>query len=129
MLQIDEQTENRDKSCINRKRTESPVFMIGRCCAGGLGPNTMKLTPGWAFQLFYWDYVIGHHCSQPSVGITLGSAGGGELSFFRNIAVRMHLISCFACSADWSSCSPNLLLVAAIDNFAGLAVASPSGLD
>jgi glucose uptake protein len=35
------------------------LFMIGSMLCWGSWANTMKLTPGWPFQLFYWDYVIG----------------------------------------------------------------------
>ena len=35
------------------------LFMVGSMLCWGLWANTMKLSPGWPFQLFYWDYVIG----------------------------------------------------------------------
>jgi hypothetical protein len=52
------------------------------------------LHEGWAFQLFYWDYVIGIIGASLLSGFTLGSAGGGELSFLRNIggADATHII-------------------------------------
>ena len=62
------------------------LFMIGSMLCWGSWANTMKLTPGWAFQLFYWDYVIGIIAASLLWGLTLGSVGGGELSFLRNIA-------------------------------------------
>lgn len=31
------------------------LFMIGSMLCWGSWANTMKLTPGWAFQLFYGD--------------------------------------------------------------------------
>jgi glucose uptake protein len=34
-------------------------FMIGSMLGWGSWANTMKLTVGWAFQLFYWDYLLG----------------------------------------------------------------------
>src|SRR5258708_12954315 len=61
------------------------LFMIGSMLCWGAWANTMKVTPGWAFQLFYWDYVIGIILASLLWGLTLGSAGGGELSFFRII--------------------------------------------
>ena len=42
------------------------VFMITSMICWGSWANTMKLTAGYAFQLFYWDYVI---------GVILGSLG------------------------------------------------------
>src|SRR6202030_434852 len=62
------------------------LFMIGSMLCWGSWANTIKLTPGWAFQLFYWDYVIGVIAASLLWGLTLGSMGGGELSFVRNIA-------------------------------------------
>ena len=44
------------------------LFMILSMLCWGSWANTMKLTPGYAFQLYYWDYVI---------GIVLGSLGWG----------------------------------------------------
>ena len=35
------------------------LFMIGSMLCWGSWANTMKLTPGWPFQLFYWDYILG----------------------------------------------------------------------
>jgi len=42
------------------------ALMIASMLYWGSWANTMKLTPGYAFQLFYWDDVI---------GIVLGSLG------------------------------------------------------
>src|SRR5579871_5073295 len=33
-------------------------LMIISMISWGSWANTVKLTPGWPFQLFYWDYVI-----------------------------------------------------------------------
>ena len=38
--------------------------------------------PGFAFQLFYWDSVIGIVLGSLGWGFTLGNWGGGDLSFF-----------------------------------------------
>src|SRR5882762_10698013 len=103
------------------------LFMIGSMLCWGSWANTMKLTPGWAFQLFYWDYVLGIVAASLLWGLTLGSAGGGELSFLRNIgsADATHII--FALLGGIIFNVANLLLVAAID-IAGLAVAFPIGI-
>src|SRR5665811_1438306 len=87
----------------------------------------MKLTPGWAFQLFYWDYVIGIIAASLLWGLTLGSIGGGELSFLTNIgtADATHIIFALLGGAVFNVA--NLLLVAAI-SIAGLAVAFPVGI-
>jgi glucose uptake protein len=61
------------------------------------------------------------------MGLTLGSVGGGELSFLRNIgsADATHVIFALFGGAVFNVA--NLLLVAAID-IAGLAVAFPIGI-
>jgi glucose uptake protein len=102
-------------------------FMFGSMLCWGSWANTMKLTPGWAFQLFYWDYVIGIIAATLLWGFTLGSAGGGELSFLSNIssADGIHIIFALLGGAVFNVA--NLLLVAAID-IAGLAVAFPIGI-
>jgi glucose uptake protein len=93
----------------------------------GSWANTMKLTAGYAFQLFYWDYVIGIMLGSVVWGLTLGSWGGGELSFLANIhrADSAHIWFALAAGAVFNVA--NLLLVAAID-IAGLAVAFPVGI-
>ena len=35
------------------------LFMLVSMLCWGSWANTMKLTPGFSFQLFYWDYVVG----------------------------------------------------------------------
>src|SRR5215469_17080844 len=103
------------------------LFMIVSMICWGSWANTMKLTAGYAFQLFYWDYVIGIILGSLLWGRTLGSMGGGDLSFLNNIHqtdVR-HILFAMAGGAVFNVA--NLLLVAAID-IAGLAVAFPVGI-
>ncbi len=103
------------------------LFMIGSMLCWGSWANTMKLTPGWPFQLFYWDYVVGIIVASVLWGLTLGSAGGGDLSFVANIrsADSTHIV--YAVLGGVVFNVANLLLVAAID-IAGLAVAFPIGI-
>ena len=103
------------------------LFMIGSMMCWGSWANTMKLTPGWPFQLFYWDYIVGIILGSLFWGLTLGSLGGGELSFVNNIrtADAAHIL--FAILGGIVFNVANLLLVAAID-IAGLAVAFPVGI-
>jgi len=86
----------------------------------------MKLTAGYAFQLFYWDYVVGIVVGSILWGFTLGSLGG-ELSFLSNIqrSDSHHILFAIAGGAVFNVAS--LLLVAAIDT-AGMAVAFPVGI-
>lgn len=102
-------------------------FMIISMLCWGSWANTMKLAPGYAFQLFYWDYVVGILLGSLGWGFTLGSWGGGALSLVPNIraADERHILFAIAGGAVFNVA--NLLLVAAID-LAGLAVAFPIGI-
>jgi glucose uptake protein len=93
----------------------------------GSWANTMKLTPGYSFQLFYWDYVAGVVLGSLCWGLTLGNWGGGDLSFFANISAAdaHHMWLAFGGGVVFNLA--NLLLVAAIE-IAGLAVAFPVGI-
>jgi len=103
------------------------LFMIVSMLCWGSWANTMKLTAGYPFQLFYWDYVIGIILGSLLWGFTLGSIGGGPLTFVSNIqqADSLHILYAIAGGAVFNVA--NLLLVAAID-IAGLAVAFPVGI-
>ena len=103
------------------------LFMIGSMLCWGSWANTMKLTPGWPFQLFYWDYVVGILVASLFWGLTLGSAGGGPLSFVNNIRDTDAKHIFFALLGGTVFNIANLLLVAAIE-IAGLAVAFPVGI-
>src|SRR5215472_4380939 len=87
------------------------LFMLGSMLCWGSWANTMKLAPGYAFQLFYWDYVIGVLAASVLWGLTLGILGGGELSFFTNIrqADVRHMVFAIAGGAVFNIA--NLLLV------------------
>jgi glucose uptake protein len=103
------------------------LFMLVSMLCWGSWANTMKLTPGYSFQLFYWDYVVGVVLGSLLWGLSLGNWGGGDLSFFANIHktdVR-HIL--FAIAGGIVFNLANLLLVAAIE-IAGLAVAFPVGI-
>jgi len=103
------------------------AFMITSMICWGSWANTMKLTAGYAFQLFYWDYVIGILLGSVLWGLTLGSMGGGPNSFLTNIqqADGSHILYAILGGVVFNVA--NLLLVAAID-IAGLAVAFPVGI-
>jgi len=103
------------------------LFMVVSMFCWGSWANTMKLTAGYAFQLFYWDYVIGIIVGSLLWGFTLGSIGGGPLAFVPNIqqADGAHMLWAVAGGVVFNIA--NLLLVAAID-IAGLAVAFPVGI-
>src|SRR5258708_33845817 len=50
----------------------------------GSWANTYKGTKNYAFELFYWDYIIGVVVCSFGFALTLGSHGPGE-SFLTNI--------------------------------------------
>jgi glucose uptake protein len=103
------------------------LFMILSAVCWGSWANTMKLTPRWPFQLFYWDYVLGLVIASLMWGLTLGSVHAGESSFSANVAQAdsRHILYALAGGAVFNVA--NLLLVAAIA-LAGLAVAFPIGI-
>ena len=104
------------------------LFMIISMLCWGSWANTMKLTAGYAFQLFYWDYVIGIVLGSLVWGFTLGNWGGGDLSFLNNISPGGLADTCSSplpaglCSM-WPTCFWLLPLTSP-----GLAVAFPIGI-
>ena len=103
------------------------AFMIVTMLCWGSWANTLKLTPGYRFQLFYWDYVIGLFVGAIAWGLTLGSMGTIGLPFLADIshASSQNILWAIIGGIDFNIA--NLLLVAAID-IAGLAVAFPIGI-
>ena len=103
------------------------LFMVTSMLCWGSWANTVKLAPGYRFQLFYWDYVIGLLLGALLWGISLGSLGGTGLSFFADLrhCDERHIL--YAVVAGIIFNMANVLLVAAID-IAGLAVAFPVGI-
>src|SRR5215813_9138908 len=103
------------------------LFMIGSMMCWGSWANTMKLTPGWPFQLFYWDYVLGVFGGSLFWGLTLGTFGDSGRPFLQDLlqADSRHLLLALAGGAIFNVA--NLLLVAAIE-IAGLAIAFPIGI-
>jgi len=105
--------------------------MIVTMLCWGSWANTLKLTPGYRFQLFYWDYVLGLFVGAIAWGLTLGSmgplTGTAGLPFLADIshASSQNILWAIVGGIDFNIA--NLLLVAAID-IAGLAVAFPIGI-
>ncbi len=103
------------------------LFMIISMFCWGSWANTLKLCPGFRFQLFYWDYVIGLIVGALALALTLGSMGTAGNSFLADLshADAHHVWLAVAGGAVFNIA--NLLLVAAIE-IAGLAVAFPVGI-
>jgi glucose uptake protein len=102
------------------------LMVISMLCWGSWA-NTVKLCPGYKFQLFYWDYVIGLIAGALLWGVTLGNQGGAGRSFLPDLMCTSpsHILMALIGGVIFNVA--NLLLVAAID-IAGLAVAFPIGI-
>jgi glucose uptake protein len=103
------------------------LFMVISMFCWGSWANTVKLCPGYRFQLFYWDYVIGLILGSLAWGFTAGSLGQTGRSFLADLAHSHSQTIWFAVLGGVIFNVANLLLVAAID-IAGLAVAFPIGI-
>jgi glucose uptake protein len=99
------------------------AFLFASMVCWGSWANTVKLTPGWRFQSFYWDYVIGVLLGSFLWGLVLG--GGGQ--FLQRLGMATGSSILLAILAGVVFNAANQLLVAAID-LAGLAVAFPVGI-
>ena len=103
------------------------AFMILSMVCWGSWANTVKLVPGYRFQLFYWDYVIGLFVGALGWAVTLGSFGSTGRSFAADFLHASPESILFGVIGGIIFNVANLLLVAAID-IAGLAVAFPVGI-
>lgn len=93
----------------------------------GSWPNMQKLvSKNWRFELFYWDYVIGIVLVTLLFAVTLGSSGGGGLSFREDVqqANSENILSAITGGVIFNAA--NILFVAAIA-VAGMSVAFPVG--
>lgn len=102
-------------------------FMIASMLCWGSWANAVKFTPGYRFQLFYWDYVVGLILAALAWGLSLGSLGVTGRSFLADLshADATHIDLAIVGGVIFNVA--NLLLVAAIE-IAGLAVAFPVGI-
>jgi len=103
------------------------VFMIISMLGWGSWANAVKFTPGYRFQLFYWDYVIGLILGACGWGLSLGSLGSTGRPLIADILHTDAVHIGWAVAGGVIFNVANLLLVAAID-IAGLAVAFPVGI-
>lgn len=102
------------------------LMFLSMICWGSWA-NTIKACPGYRFQLFYWDYVLGLILAAVLWGVTLGTGGASGRPFVADLlhADGGHILLALIGGAVFNVA--NLLLVAAIE-IAGLAVAFPVGI-
>jgi glucose uptake protein len=103
-------------------------MMIVTMICWGSWANTQKLSKGWRFELFYWDYVFGIVLIALLLGFTMGNTDPASPdSFVANLrtADGEHLLLAVLGGVVFNVA--NILLVAAIA-IAGLAVAFPIGI-
>jgi glucose uptake protein len=103
------------------------LLMVLSMLCWGSWANTLKLCPGYRFQLFYWDYAIGLTLCAAVLGLTAGSHGPNQPPFLADMAMSPVHAMVLAALGGVVFNVANLLLVAAID-VAGLAVAFPVGI-
>jgi glucose uptake protein len=103
------------------------LFMIGSMLCWGSWANAMKLCPGYRFQLFYWDYLVGLLVGVILLGLSLGSVGGVGTPFVADLLHAPRGAVAYAVAGGIVFNIANLLLVAAIE-VAGMAVAFPVGI-
>jgi glucose uptake protein len=103
-------------------------MMIVTMICWGSWANTQKLSKGWRFELFYWDYVFGIVLIALVLGFTMGNTDPASPdSFVANLraADGQHILLAALGGVVFNVA--NILLVAAIA-IAGLAVAFPIGI-
>jgi glucose uptake protein len=102
------------------------LMVLSMLCWGSWA-NTLKLCPGYRFQLFYWDYAIGIALGVLAIGFTAGSLGHTGVPLLADVARTAPVLILYAVIGGAVFNVANLLLVNAID-VAGLAVAFPVGI-
>jgi glucose uptake protein len=90
----------------------------------GSWANTYKGTKNYAFELFYWDYIVGVVLISLVFALTLGSHGSSGESFLANLQATSGGDIASAMIGGFIFNIANLLLVAGIA-IAGLAIAFP----
>jgi glucose uptake protein len=96
------------------------LMMVTSAVCWGSWANTYKLTKGYRFELFYWDYALGIVL----ISLVLALTMGGQEGFIDNVAAADGSNVLFALVGGFIFNIANLLLVAGIE-MAGLAIAFP----
>ena len=96
------------------------LMMVTSAVCWGSWANTYKLTKGYRFELFYWDYAFGIVL----ISLVLALTMGGREGFIDNVRTADVSNVLFALLGGFIFNIANLLLVAGIE-MAGLAIAFP----
>jgi glucose uptake protein len=99
------------------------MTIISAACWGSWA-NTFKVTRGYRFELFYWDYALGICLIALVLALTMGSVHADGMDFVSNLHAADRSNFYYAIVAGAIFNVANVLLVAGID-MAGLAVAFP----
>ncbi len=99
------------------------MTIISAVCWGSWA-NTFKVTRGYRFELFYWDYALGICLIALVLAFTMGSLHPDGMDFRSNLHSADTANFYYAIAAGVVFNVANVLLVAGID-MAGLAVAFP----
>ncbi len=100
------------------------LMMVTSATCWGSWANTYKVTKGYRFELFYWDYAIGILVISLMYAFMLGSTDNGPTSFLNNVRTADTSNIVLAMIGGFIFNIANLLLVAGIE-MAGLAIAFP----
>ncbi len=104
--------------------TVALVMTVFSAVFWGSWANTYKGTKNYAFELFYWDYIVGVVLISLAFALTLGSHGDSGESFLANLRATSSGDIASAMIGGFIFNIANLLLVAGIA-IAGLAIAFP----
>ena len=99
------------------------MTIISAVCWGSWA-NTFKITRGYRFELFYWDYALGICLIALVLAFTMGSLHPDGLDFRSNLHSADAANFYYAIAAGVVFNVANVLLVAGID-MAGMAIAFP----
>jgi glucose uptake protein len=99
------------------------LVLLGLFCWGSWA-NTYKLTNGWRFELYYFDFVLGVMITAGLAALTLGTLGFDGFSFMDDILHASKKQDIFGLLAGVVFNLANMLLLAAI-SLGGLSVAFP----
>src|ERR1700722_13493635 len=99
------------------------MTIISTLCWGSFA-NPFKGTKNYRFELYYWDYGLGIFLISLVLAFTMGSAGGGPLSFLPNLQQANAINLLYAALGGFIFNIANVLLIAGIE-IVGLAIAFP----